>query len=495
MGIVFRQSIKTSIVTFLGALLGAIILYLSITFLPQKEFGFARNLLSQAIVGSQFILMGMHSMLYVFISKYPSEHKGRSVVITIGMATPLLLTLLFGIIYIIAKPYIIPLYNANDILLVERYFYWLPLYVLLWGLLIILEQFLNTQMKIAATSFLREVVLRLLNIGLIIAFGFEYIDFNYFIILSVLVHLLPVAALWLMARKVDGFSISTNWKALTKLEYKKIFDFAFFHLLLNMSVVLLDNIDILMIPILDVAGMTSAGIYFIAVYVVSIYQIPYRALATSTAPILNIEYQNNNMDKVRDLFSRSSINIWIATFGMGILIIANLNNGFAVLPDKYAAAYSVVLILMLGRSINMLTGLNNEMISISNYYRFNFYFTSVLIILIVSLNFLLIPKYGINGAAWGTTIAIGLYNLMKMLFLWIKFKLSPFTKGSIPVLLSAIVAITPGLLMPLIYNPIIDTFVRSLIVIILYLAMLYWLKPSQDFNQYMKNLLKNKKLF
>lgn len=495
MGIVFRQSIKTSIVTFTGAILGALILYLSLILLPQKEFGFARNLLSQAVVGSQFILMGMHSMLYVFINKYPPEHKGRSVIITIGVTTPILLTLIFGIIYIIAKPYIVSLYNIEDIMLVEKYFYWLPLYVLFWGLIIILEQFLNTQMKIAAPSFLREVLLRILNISLVVSFGFEYIDFNNFIILSVLVHIIPVVALWLMAKKVEGFTLSTNWKALTKLEYKKIFDFAIFHLLLNASVVLLDNIDILMIPMLDIAGMTSAGIYYIAVYVTSIYQIPYRALATAATPILNNEYHKNDMDKVRELFSRSSINIWIVTLGMFLLIISNLDNGFAILPEKYVSAYPVVIILMLGRTINMLTGLNNEMISISNYYRFNFYFAFLLIVLIILLNYLLIPKYGINGAAWGSTIAMGAYNIIKMIFLWKKFQLSPLTKGSIPVIIAAAVAIIPGLYLPFIYHPVVDTLIRSLIVVAVYIPMLYWLKPSQDFNQYVNNLLKNKKLF
>lgn len=494
MGIVFRQSIKTSIVTFLGALLGAVVLYLSIKILPQKEFGFARSLLSQAVVGSQFILMGMHTMLFVYIHKYPVGHKGRPVVITISFITPILLTLLLGFIYVIAKPLIVPLYNVEDILLVDKYFLWLPLYVFLWGTLTLLEQFLNTQMKVASGNFYREIVLRILNILLIISFGLGYINFDYFIALSVLVHIVPVSVLWLMARKTEGFSLSSNWQALSKKDYKSIFNYAFFQLLFSMSIVLLDNIDILMIPVLDIAGMSSVGIYYIALYVTSIYQIPYRALSIAASPVLNKEFQNGNMDMVRDLFSRSSVNIWIVTFGMALLIIANLDNAFTFLPSKYASAYPVVLILILGRTINMLTGLNNEVISYSKYYKFNFYITAILILLIVSLNFLLIPKYGINGAAWGTTIAIGVHNITKLVFLWIKFRLSPFTKKSFLIIIATIIAATPALL-PFIFHPIIDTIIKSFLIISIYLGMIYWLKPSADFSEYVTTTLKNKKLF
>ncbi len=495
MGIVFRQSVKTTIVTFSGAILGALVLLLSTKLIAQQQFGFARSLLSQAVVGSQLILTGMHTMLYVFIHKYPPEHKGRSVLITISMIIPIGLTALLGLIYMLAKPAIVPLYTAEDILLVDRYFFWLPIFVLLWGLLTILEQFLNAHMKVAASNFLREVVLRLLNIVVILAFGFELVNFDQFIMLSVLVHTIPVALLWLMARRIEGFQLSTDWQALSKTEYKHIFDFAFFHLLLNLSVTLLDNIDILMIPILSSAGMSSVGIYTIAVYVTSIYQIPYRTLGAAATPILNKEYHNNNMEKVRELFSRSSVNIWIASFGMAILIIANLDNGLALLPKTYASAYSVILILMIGKTINMLTGLNNEVISISNYYRFNFYITALLIALIITFNLFLIPKYGINGAAWGTSIALGIYNLIKLLFLWVKFRLSPFTPTSIYIILAAATAYGLGLLLPYIYHPVSDAIVRSMVILIIYIVILYKLKASPDFNQYVYTILKKKKLF
>lgn len=495
MGIVFRQSIKTIIVTFTGAVLGAAVLYLSTLLLERQEYGYSKNLLSIAVIVSQLLLLGLHTSLYILIHKYPEEHKGRPVLITICLSIPILFSVVFSIAYLLSKPYILPLYQAQDLEIVDRYFMWLPLYALFWSLITALEQLLGAHMKVAAASFLKEVLLRAVNILVILAYGFELITFDYFIALSVLVHLIPLSALWAMARKIKGFGFSTNWKVLSKKEYKDIFDFAIFHLLLTLSTTLLDNIDILMIPLLDPNGMESVAVYAIAVYIMSLFIIPFRALAMAVTPVLAKEIQAGNMNIVKDIFKRSSINIWIASLGMAALVATNLQNAISILPPKYEPAYTAVLILMVGRTANMLTGMNNEVITISNHYRFNFYLTALLIILMIGFNIMLIPEYGIYGAAWGTTVAMFIHNLAKMLFLWFKFKLQPFYKGSLYIAIAAAVAFLTSYVIPYILNPVIDTLIRSAVLLLVYLALLLLFKPSQDLQDYIKSLKKNKKLF
>lgn len=495
MGVVFRQSIKTIIVTLTGAVLGAAIAYLSTKLIAQQQLGYARSLLALAVILSQFVLVGMQTTVYVFIHKYPEDHAGRPVLLTLSMAPILILTLLLSVGYILAKPYILPLYEAKDIALVDRYFLWLPPYILFWALIIYLEHLLSAQMKVAASTFLKEIVLRSLNILVILAFGFGFINFDWFIALSVLVHIIPVTVLLMMARKIKGFRLSTNWGALSRIEYKSIFNFAIAHLLVNLSISLLDNIDIIMIPMLDVSGMESASIYFISVYIMSVYFIPYRAMVLSATPILTKEFQAGNMSKARDIFKRSSINIWIVTLGLGAIIACNMHNVVAILPAEYSSVFSVALILMVGRTINMLSGMNTEVIGISDHYRFNFYITLVLIILMVLLNYILIPRYGVIGAAWGTTIAMTIHNAAKTLFIWWKFKFQPFYKNSLIILASASIAALAGYFLPYILNPIVDTIARFIVISILYVTLLLVFKPSQDLQEYLKSVKNNKKLF
>lgn len=495
MGIVFRQSIKTAIVSFTGALLGIIVTYLFTELFTLQEFGFAKNLLTQAVVGSQLVLLGMHSTIYIYISKYPPEHKGRPVLITISVIIPVVIASLGSILYSIFENSIVEMYQAQDIAYITRYFYWLPLYVLLWAFMVLLENFLAAHMKVAASTFLREVLLKGINILLILGYGFSFISFDTFIALSVLVHLIPISILWLMSKRIEGFGLSTNWNALSGKEYKSIFDFALFHLLLSISQSLLHYLDILMIPVLDTTGMDAVAIYAVAVLVMSVFEIPYRALASAATPILNKTYINDTIDDLRVMFRRSGLNLWIVTLGMAALIIANLHNLVDVLNPKYSSIYAVVIVLMIGRTVNMLTGLNNELLSISQYYRFNFYVTAGLIILMVVTNYYMIPKYGIIGAAWATTLSVSLYNIIKLLFLWIRMNIHPFAKGSATILVIGIIAGCIGFFMPYVYNTFVDIIIRSIVIGVVYVGLLVWLKPSEDIITYLNSIRENKRLF
>lgn len=509
MGKVFSQSIRSTIITFLGALIGAAVVYFSTLYLPQQELGFSRNLLSQALIGSQFVLMGMHTTIWIFIHKYPKGHEGRPVLITLSLITPIITTLLFTIPYYLFKAQILTYYTPKDIALVDQYFMWLPWYVLFWSLIVALEHFLNAHMKIATTSLLKEIVLRVFNLLLVIAYGWHIIPFDWYIKLSVIVLTIPIIWFSIISRQIEGgkFSLASlkhiflpnitpfRWTAISKKEYRAIYSFAGLHLLLNLSNVLLDYIDIIMIPILSTDGMAAAGVYFIAVYIMSVHMIPYRALTMSVMPKLTQEFQAGDMHSAGDTFKRSSINIWIASLGISVLTIANLNNAIKILPDGFSQVYTLVLILIIGRIVNQLSGMNTEVISVSKHYKVNFIITSILIILVAGLNYILIPQYGIVGAAWGTTIAISIHNIVKMIYVWLKFKLQPFYKGSLYIAIAAVVAFLTSYVIPYILNPVIDTLIRSAVLLLVYLALLLLFKPSQDLQDYIKSLKKNKKLF
>ncbi|RYD59313.1 MAG: hypothetical protein EOP56_00155 [Sphingobacteriales bacterium] len=515
MGIVFRQSIKTTLVTFLGALLGAVVILLSTRLLPPQLFGFSRNLQNQALVGSQFVLMGMHSTLLVYIEKYPPQSKGRPLLITISVLAPFILSIILGMAFVALKPIIVPLYQKEDIELVSRYFLWLPFYTLLWGWLALLEQFLISQMKVAVATFMREVVLRILNILLIILFAIGSISVDFFIIAGILVHAIPVLCLFILARNTGGFKFSLDFSRLSREEYKSISDFAFFHSLLNASLNLLAYVDVLMVGAMDKNGMVAVAVYSAASFIISIYQIPYRAMATAATPLLIKAFEEKDLKKVKDLFDRSGVNIQLVCVGMAAIVIGNLQN-LSVLGPRYEAAGAIVLVLIAGRLVEAATGLNDQMLSISKHYRFNFYLTIGLVICTIALNLALIPRYGIVGAACSTSISLIIVNLIKYGYLWRKMGLQTFTRGTLSILFSGIITIAIIHFIPSLYNSAhqflltyqfipstvsqylaagADAIVRSAIAIVIYGGMILILKPSPDLAVYVSSVIKNKRLF
>ncbi len=78
MGVVFRQTVKSSITIFLGALLGALTIFYSTHFLPQQELGFRQTLITVAAAAGQILLVGLHNMVSVYIHKYEDIYPCQS---------------------------------------------------------------------------------------------------------------------------------------------------------------------------------------------------------------------------------------------------------------------------------------------------------------------------------------------------------------------------------------------------------------------------------
>jgi O-antigen/teichoic acid export membrane protein len=114
-------------------------------------------------------------------------------------------------------------------------------------------------------------------------------------------------------------------------------------------------------------------------------------------------------------------------------IFLGIDDLFHLLPAYEKLKSSIPIILVLGFSvlINMATGFNGEIITYSKYYRFNLVAILVLIIINVSLNlyFIYYTSFGIIGVAYASFIAMTLFNISKLLFIYKKFGLLPFDKS------------------------------------------------------------------
>lgn len=495
MGIVFRQSVKTSIVIFTGALLGALVIFLSLKYIPKQELGYTRTLTNQAVIASQFLLAGLNITLIVHIHKYADSDERKRVLLSLCFLLPLVIIAIASIIYFLFKTQIVSLFQAQDTPLIWKYFCLQPIFTFFFIYQILLEQYLGSQMRVAIATFLREILLRVLNIALIIFFGFGLISFNTFIIATVFVYIIPIAFLFLLAARQQNFRFSLRWKAFSGKEYKGIAHFAWYHSLLNISITLIGALDVLMLGPLDKNGLSSVAVYTTAVFIMSLLQMPYKAMMPATFPVLTQAYESKDHDKVNDLFVRSSLNIFIASVLVAILIGCNLQNAVSVMQKGYEAVIPLTIIMMVGRLADIATGMNDQLLSISNYYKLNFYLSLGVVVLMIVFNILFIPTYGMYGAAWSTSIALVLYNIAKLYFVKKHLKLLPFSFNTLRVVFCALPPLLAGIYLPYILNPYIDSIIRCSAILILYGVMLLWLKPSADLITYFGSVRKDKKIF
>jgi hypothetical protein len=101
----------------------------------------------------------------------------------------------------------------------------------------------------------------------------------------------------------------------------------------------------------------------------------------------------------------------------------------------YLAGKWVVFFLGIKYIIDMGTGVNAQIIGTSTFWRFEFFCGVLLLSLAVPLNIILVKRFGIIGAAYSNVIAFSIYNILRLLFLWLKFQLMPFTQNTLFVIL------------------------------------------------------------
>ncbi len=503
MGIVIRQSIKTSLVVVTGAMLGALVVWLSARYPSIPQYGYIKNTTNYALVMSQILLFGLNSTLAVYIHKYTNDQSKSKLLITLCLLIPAIMIALFSAFYLFFKKWVLHHFQPDDIPFMDRYYLWLPLFITLFLYMTLLEQFLGSQMKVAISAFMREIVLRIANILFLLLFAFKLISFSTLIAGIILSYLLPVVILVFISLRSKLFGLTTNFNAFSKPEYNELIGFTWYHFLYNISIILIGYMDSLSLPFYDHKGLSSVAIYGVAVFLISILQMPLKALITASFTVLAKAFADDDLPKARDLFNRTSINVLIPTVLISLLLVCNLQNAVDTIGKGYTNTKSVFLILLGGALFNIATGMNDQVISIAKYYKFNFYLSTILMLVLFGLIRFLVPRYGIYGAALSTTITYIVFNTIKYIFIKKKLDMQPFSKGTVLTIIAALPALAVGYFFPNLFNPkypiyvhaFLDASIRSIIITIIYVLMLLWLKPSADLDGYIAAIRKDKRLF
>ncbi len=267
-----------------GALLGALVIWLSTKYIPQRQYGFIGSFTYYAITISQLLLFGLNNVLAVYIHRFANDERKRKLLLTLCLVFPFIIASVATVVYYFLRAWAISHFQLADQPYMERYYMWLPVYILLFIYLVILEQYLGSQMKVAVSAFMREVLLRVANIILILLFAFGYVDFSVLVIGSILIYLIPVLIFLLLATRTKGFGLSFQFGSFTRSEYKEMIHFSWYHFLLTASVMLLGYMDGLLLPFYDKNGFSSAAVYRAAVFLISFLLLPSKALVSASFP-------------------------------------------------------------------------------------------------------------------------------------------------------------------------------------------------------------------
>ena len=164
--------------------------------------------------------------------------------------------------------------------------------------------------------------------------------------------------------------------------------------------------------------------------------------------------------------------------------------------DQLRQAEPVVWILGFAMIFDLATGFNGHIISLSKYYRFNIVIMLFLAITTIALNYLFLTKtqFGIIGIAMATAISLTLFNMIKIYFNYVKFKVFPLTIEMMYVLIICTLAITLAIMFPVTKSNLVNLLYKPAFVLIVIFGANHVMKifPIEDYlnKKFFKSLFK-----
>lgn len=483
-----RQSIISSVVIYIGFGIGLLNTYFftrqgNYTTFTEAEYGLTTIFIAIATMMSAIAAMAMPSYIFKFYPYYNDNLPPRkNDLITWALVVSTIGFILVMIAGWALKQLVLKKFGTNSPQLVSYYYWIFPMGL---GLTIytVLEAYAWSLHKSILTNFFKEVQWRLLTTILIVLYITNTIrDFDLFIKLFAFTYPGIAISLFIYLLWTKKIHFTFKPSKVSRRFLKKIVTLCSFVYGGTLIFTLSQVFDTIIIASVLEDGAAKAGVFGLATIMTSIIQAPQRGIISASIPHLSKAWKEKNRALLQKIYQRSSINLLIFACGIFLLIWMNFADAINTfgLKASYLHADWIFFLLGLTKIIDLGTGVNAQIIATSTYWKFELISGVILLTIMLPLTYVLTYHYGLIGPAIATLISITIYNTIRIIFLWKKFRLFPFTIQTIYTLLLATAVYFICHLAFRNMHGIPGMFIRSAVFILLFAAGGIYLKLSPD---------------
>lgn len=482
MGIVINQSIKNTIITYLGFIIGAAnTLFMYPHFLGETYYGLTGYLLSTANVIFPLMAFGVHNTLIKFFTQYKTE-KEKGAFLTFVLLLPFLVLIPIAVFGTLGYDYIATFLSRKNAIIFD-YVWQIPVIGLCMGYFEIFYAWVKVHLQSVFGSFIKEIVLRVFITIFLFAVYFKWISPIVFINSLMGIYCAIMIIMFFYAMKVKPIVFSLKFPH----NSKAVFTYSIFIILSGSIANMLLDIDKTMIA--QYIKIENIAYYSVAIFIATVISVPSRAMHQITYPITAKLMTEGKHEELNDLYKKTSISLQVVGGLIFLGILVNINQLYLLLPKSYSGGVFVVFAIGLSKYFDLILGNNNAIIFNSKYYKAVLFLGLFLAFLAITLNMFFIPRMGIEGAAIATLISITLYSIAKLLFVVFKMKLYPFSKNTLFSLFISLVCFLAFYFWDFPFHPIINIALKSILITMVYVFVNYKYVISIEINQVLDKIL------
>lgn len=416
---------KSSVIVFTGQISKLVLAYILVAILTRylgvEKFGLYHLGATVILVAATISRMGLENGLVRFVSIYRLENDVNKIK---GIFfTSIIFTLILSIIIsfwlffykdAISQRYF-PYIELGDV--IRIIIYSLPFIASNFILFSVMQSFHASKYFTYITGFI-DPLSKILIFLIFLFFGMGLYGMLYsHVITSIIVFLISLVVI---------YKISPIFKSniCLKCDIKKLALFSAPLSLAGIFQLSLDWADTIMLGHYETSKYV--GIYAVTVKLSLIGTFVLYSVNYMFAPVISATFSNNDFGKLKYLFQRITRWIFIVTLPISLILIIYSKPLLGLFGNEIRDGALCLVILTVGQFINSLTGSVGYMLMMTGRSVLTLINIFAVCILNIILNYYLIPKYGIVGAAIATSISLSTINLIRLAEVVILLKMHPY---------------------------------------------------------------------
>lgn len=414
MGVILQQSIKGTIVTYLGTFLGFLTTFFVLTrFLSPAEVGLSRVLIDTATLLISLAQLGASTSIIRFFPYFKDEETHHHGFFGYTVIIPFVGFMFFMLLYIVLRGPVTSLFVDNSPLFVNFYYFVLPLaFAMLYQ--IVFETNINALMHVVFPRFVREILVRVCMLTTYLLYAFDHISMTGFVVAICVTYGIAAIANIAYLLRLGKFSWKPDLSYLTPELKRNFYYYTLFMLTSALSGILAPMLSSYFVT--AQLGLKSTGIFAIATYMASMIAMPYRSLGAIATPQVAQAVKDNDHDQVSMLTQKVALNQMFVGIFVFMAIWINVDLIYAILPngELYSSGRGALFFLLWGQLITSSMMISNNVLNYSRHYYLSLVFTLLLTAATIGLNAVMLPPWGMAGAAAASTLAFLLFYSMQL---------------------------------------------------------------------------------
>jgi len=489
MGIVRKESIRSTIFSYVGIVIG----FISQTFiftnlLSTQIVGLIRVLQSFAGLQAEVGQLSVQTITGKFFPYFRDKNKGHHGFLMLAV---ILVSIGFVIVFIltfILRGAIFNWYNHQSPLFAQKFYYAFPIAMALIYITAF-ESYLRMLYRIIYSTILKEIYIRLFALGAVLLYSFKVIGLEGFLLVFTGTYALAAVMMLFYIKIIGELYLKPDFNIFTKeflKEIKHYSAYTYVTILVHRGIL---EVDKMFVAAMN--GLGAAGIYSVTSLMASVIAMPINAIGNISMSFISEAFKANDFVKVNEIFNKASLNQFIASSLLFLLIWHNADNFFSFMPDEYKDGKIIILLIGASKIIDSICANSNTIILMSNFYSFMMFSGSLILLVLILANLFFINLMGISGAAVAILVSVLLHDIVKVGFVWYKLQIHPFNRNLLKAAIIFVVCFLIFEWIPELINPVPDIILRSSAICVIFISSILVFNVSEDITK-LKNDLLNK---